>query len=563
MSTSAWVTRMGLGRVVLLATIVLAPMALGDTDLVRAYRRASYLLSGRLPEPEALVERSSSDEGYRRAVRDLVQGDSLYEPLLRYHERLLGTGLAEDYLSELIRDDLDGKARKFAQIVCRDRDDGRFGCLWASEAEGQSVGSCQRAHEEPTAVFWYPARTAWVCPSIQRACGRDLSRCFVVAENQDIARNTELGTSETFDSRLTVVKSLSRQGAGLATAVVMENFPYTRILEPGLTAVDGAIVNFLRQAHHFDLAKLHVPQELQDLVRGIDLTDTRYRLVQLSAESATTSGGVLSTYAWLRRYEKNRTRANQLYERLLCRQFTSELPRVFPADPGNLRETDGCKGCHATLDPLADFFGAWGEQDELYADQQAQGESTFAGRRGSGLADLARIIQEDQAFAACTVQNVWSWLMGRRFYHAEEPLRDALAQYFRSTDMSLRELIFAVVTHPAFTEGRRSDALVGDPLAEPPLGEITDAVERACPSEPINYAADIAPGLSSRCVSCHGASSSPRVDLSTQSAFESAASTVASLIASGSMPPGQAGPPTMGTLFDLKEAVRCYVEQNP
>ena len=27
----------------------------------------------------------------------------------------------------------------------------------------------------------------------------------------------------------------------------------------------------------------------------------------------------------------------------------------------NLRERPGCSGCHATLDPLADFFLAWGE----------------------------------------------------------------------------------------------------------------------------------------------------------------------------------------------------------
>ena len=70
---------------------------------------------------------------------------------------------------------------------------------------------------------------------------------------------------------------------------------------------------------------------------------------------------------------------------------------MFPADPGNLRETPGCMGCHATLDPLADFFAVWGEGDNLYNTPGQQIQTTFGGKSGKHLADLAGIIQADTA----------------------------------------------------------------------------------------------------------------------------------------------------------------------
>ena len=35
------------------------------------------------------------------------------------------------------------------------------------------------------------------------------------------------------------------------------------------------------------------------------------------------------------------------------------------------------------------------------------------------------------------------------------------------------------------------------------------------------------------------------------------------MMTSGNMPPGQAGPPLIGNVYDLKELVRCWTEQNP
>ena len=198
-----------------------------------------------------------------------------------------------------------------------------------------------------------------------------------------------------------MIKSLSRQAAGLAATIVTENYPYTKILEPGLTAVDGAIANFYLQDHHFKIDEMNIPPAVPELVSNVNFRNTHYILVNTG--STYESAGVLSTFGYLRRYEKNRTRANQLYERFLCRRFTSALPKVFPADPGNLRTTAGCSGCHATLDPLADFFKTWGEGAALYGAGQSAVSTSFGGHSGTYMADLADIISNDSAFATCTV----------------------------------------------------------------------------------------------------------------------------------------------------------------
>jgi hypothetical protein len=537
---------------------IFSASASADENVVRALKRASYLLNARVPTDSDYASDAASVGSYRDAVRRMITDDQFYHAMMRYHERIFGTGLKDDYLEELLREDIDNKQNKFARVICqRDTSNGqsRFRCDWVSASQKNSTSGCPQSTEQAVSVFWYPGIVAWVCPTVVTTCGPDLSRCFIQYSDADEAKNSEYGTTESFDSRFAVIQSLSRQAAGLATALVLENYPYTHVLSPGITAVDGAIAHFYRQSHHFRIEGLHVPSDLLQTLENISFTDTRFRLVNTG--SSYESAGVLSTFGWLRRYDKNRTRANQVYERLLCRKFTSELPRVFPQDPGNLRETPGCSGCHATLDPLADFFKVWGEGGEFYSGQNAAEETYFNNQTGSYLADLANIIKTDRAFAACQVQHVWSWLMGRSFYHQESALRDALTDYFISTDYSMRELVYAVATHPVFMSGQRSDGVVTDPLEEPPLGTQAGDTERECTTT-IDYAADIAPSIG-LCTSCHSSSSGNRQDLSTESQWQQWGSQAVNMMASGSMPPGQFGP----EIQEFKEKVRCWKEQNP
>lgn len=539
-------------------TGLLAGNAAAEANFEMALKRAQYLLNSTIPTDLEIERDSVSQDAYRDAVRRFLDNPRFYDVVLRYHEKLLGVGLPVDYLDEVIRSDIDNTSQKFAKIQCDFSDrDGRLKCEWASASDNSKISSCPVSWEQAASIFWYPGIVAWVCPSVYRSCGSDLSRCFISFNDSETARNAELGTTAAFDSRYAVVKSLAKQPAGIATAVVVANYPYTKILEPGLSAIDGAIAHFYRQKHHFDLEKLSINSDLLSIVESISLRDTRFRLV--FTDGSYEHAGILSTFGWLRRYEKNRTRANQFYERMLCRKFTSELPRVFPQDPGNLRETPGCEGCHSTLDPLADFFKIWGEGGELYTGAKETGETYFSSIRGQYISEFASAIRNENAFATCAVENAFEWLIGRKFYQEEDELRAAFTKYFVARGFSFKELIYAISTHPLFVEGTREDATVGDPLEQPPLGEPPGGVTDApCPDN--SAYTDFTSDSTTYCEACHNAESEGRQDLTTKEQWSTWASQAVSMMASGNMPPGQQGPPFSGPVFEFKEKVRCWVE---
>jgi hypothetical protein len=212
---------------------------------------------------------------------------------------------------------------------------------------------------------------------------------------------------------------------------------------------------------------------------------------------------------------------------------------------------------------LADFFAVWGEGGALYDGHGAAIDTTFAGKSGSSLADLANIIRDDNAFGTCAVDKAWTWLMGRQFYMEEAALRAAFTNYFVTTNYNFKELVYSIATHPAFLEGTRSDALVGDALTAPPLGQPPGGETAAKCATTINYTTDIVPKIT-QCTGCHSTgNASGLTALDSQAQWALNGKTAVGLMASGTMPPGQAGPPLIGSVFDLKEAVRCWKEQNP
>ena len=535
----------------------LAPFVSAEAASGRSVRRAAQLLGGRMPSDSELSTATASDVGYRTFVRSLISSNGFYDAILRYHEKQFGVGLPSEYLEELQRDDIDNTSQKLATLNCTRLPTNRLSCGWKN-TDKKTTASCKAAEQQPVAPYWKQGLVLWVCPSVTYACGANLSKCSVEFPNSNEARYSEAGTTDVFDSKRSVLKSLSRQAAGIATAVAVENYPYTKILAPGLTAVDGMLSVFLQQKSFVDVEKLHLSDSLMKQLKAIPASQSKFTLVYTGDSYET--AGVLTTFGWLRRYEKNRTRANQLYERLMCRKFSSELPRVFPQDPGNLRTTPGCSGCHATLDPLADFFAVWGEGGGLYSSPGSAKQTSFIGKSGSSLADLSNIIAADEAFATCTVNHAFEWLMGRKFRQGESTLRQSLTDYFVSSTYSFKELMYAIATHPGFVVDTRSDANITDPLEQPAIGKVPEPSLPAC-STTIDFNTHIQP-LISQCTSCHSANS-PRQALETSAQWKAWGTQAVSMMSVGQMPPGLQGAPVAGNVYNLKEAVRCWLQQNP
>jgi hypothetical protein len=97
---------------------------------------------------------------------------------------------------------------------------------------------------------------------------------------------------------------------------------------------------------------------------------------------------------------------------------------------------------------------------------------------------------------------------------------------------------------------------VTDPLEAPPLGKVPDVTKKQCP--PSTSFADVSPFISG-CTSCHQGGTA-RQPLQTEAQWRTLGRTALGLMSSGSMPPGQSGPPAAGPVYDFKEALRCWVE---
>ena len=144
-------------------------------------------------------------------------------------------------------------------------------------------------------------------------------------------------------------------------------------------------------------------------------------------------------------------------------------------------------------------------------------------------------------------------MIGRDFYTNEGELRDALTEYFIGTNYSFKELVYAVATHPVFTDNARESSVVTDPLAEPPLGEVPEQTEIDCTD--LGDYSDVSPYIS-ECTSCHN-SSSALTDLSVKSNWQGVGSNALDMINSGQMPPGNRNP----NVNSLRDSLKCWIDQ--
>lgn len=76
--------------ILLFGFILIAKSSQAEDDRTLAFRRASYLLRGRMPSADEHMQVSRSKEEYNAAVRKIIISDEFYDGALRYHERLLG-----------------------------------------------------------------------------------------------------------------------------------------------------------------------------------------------------------------------------------------------------------------------------------------------------------------------------------------------------------------------------------------------------------------------------------------------------------------------------------------
>jgi hypothetical protein len=86
--------------------------------------------------------------------------------------------------------------------------------------------------------------------------------------------------------------------------------------------------------------------------------------------------GILTHPTFLLRFQTNRARGSRFYDAFLCSPFQPPEGGLPVSSEANLRNPDlqlrdGCKYCHALLEPTAAYWGRWTEQGSAYLPQQS------------------------------------------------------------------------------------------------------------------------------------------------------------------------------------------------
>jgi hypothetical protein len=151
-------------------------------------------------------------------------------------------------------------------------------------------------------------------------------------------------------------------------AVISNHQSYLELFTGRTGWVNGPIVYYLKyQSKLYGDSRLSpLPLDASRLPDLAFTDETTWKAVELGEEQA----GILTAPGFLLRFMTNRARANRFYTYFLCQPFQPPedgLPAPGESEPIlDLQVRDGCKYCHAILEPAASYWGRWTESGAGY-----------------------------------------------------------------------------------------------------------------------------------------------------------------------------------------------------
>jgi len=285
-------------------------------------------------------------------------------------------------------------------------------------------------------------------------------------------------------------------------ANVTEDDSYLDLLIGQKAYVNGPLAHFwrhLRQLPRFvrmvpvplDLAQ--VPEDLSFVAAG------DWREVRLDA----THAGVLTSPAYLLRFQTDRARANRFYNAFLCQPFqppAGGIEIVADAVDPDLQQRAGCKYCHAVLEPAAAHWGRFTEYGSGFLSSSfypsVRDDCRRCALNGTGCSDdcnrnyvtrapteaervwlgtfrpyvfraaqHARNVEAgprllvlgsvvDGRLQRCVTRSTTEWLLGRPLAVDEEDLLDELVTGFEDDGFRYRALVKRIVTSDIYRRVR-------------------------------------------------------------------------------------------------------------
>ncbi len=481
-----------------------------EPDLTRVFRALSLDLRGTIPtleEYEALPEDGSIPEAL---IEDWLASEEFVQRVTKRHGELLWPNVQNVSLnSGRVGLGFGGGPALFSGQAATMYRGERVGCL-DEPAEFDEYGRPVTT-EQDDGTFregWVEATPYWDPETLVRVCAFDAQdneyapsgrHCYT-SGLRDVGcgcgpelRQCRFSTSETA-MRASFGTDLELRVAD----VIRRDASYVELFTGQTAYVNGPQVHFWRhqaavEGSPSDMTPAPFPPSL---LPDLDYTDVD-TWVELPLPDA--HAGVLTAPGYLLRFQTQRGRANRFYNAFMCQPFqppTSGLPtETGEAPPLDLQVRDGCKYCHALLEPAAAHWGRWTPGGAGYLDPEtfpATREDCVACAQAGNCTGECRehylstaLVPEqvpylgmlqayefrreehndhvergpkalvaqgivDGRFTNCTARTAAAWLLGRDPLPEEEPWLEDMEREFVANGYSYRSLVRSIVTSPVY-----------------------------------------------------------------------------------------------------------------
>ncbi len=356
--------------------------------------------------------------------------------------------------------------------------------------------------------YWAPATEIKVCATdaIDTAVAPSGKSCAEQGTTYELAcgcgpnlRWCRYGTTD-----LQILRSFATALERQVREMILEDRPYTDLLTEKVAWINGPIAFYWKHQAQLSapLRMTPTPIDVASLPNLAFTDEDTWVKVDLPKAHA----GILTSPAFLLRFQTNRARGSRFYNSFLCQPFQAPDTGI-PVDAAaalaepDLQKRAGCKYCHALLEPVASFWGRWVANGAAHLDPVtyppyrndcdtcaksgqlcspecklfyktvafSEPEKAFFGwlepyvflqtphqknvDQGPKLMALAAVV--DQRLPRCAARRTAEWLLGREVEGDEElAWIDELSVAFVQGGFSYRKLVSAIVTSDVYRRVR-------------------------------------------------------------------------------------------------------------
>lgn len=344
----------------------------------RWLRAASLDIRGVIPSEDEYLQISSANELPEALIDGWLETDEFAHRVARHHRSLLWPGFdSTRFVNNRFRVALSGGIyrsrsrdnfyRGAPNTGCGDFEatytdgelnivEGEEGWVWVhpywEEDPSVMVKVCALdAQDLAVSTNGVECDTAVATNERACGCGPNLDYCIPPNVLVDLRQSLKDSVDERIESLI------NRDGA------------YTELLTEQQVFMNGPLVHFFKHQSNTPAGvRIDLPPVDLDTLPNIPYQQTEF--VQIPTHSG--HSGLLTDTSFLVRFMTNRARVNQFYNSFLCQPFTAPPGGISGLDVENptldLANRDGCRYCHALLEPETAYWARWTEGGAGYLD---------------------------------------------------------------------------------------------------------------------------------------------------------------------------------------------------